>query len=79
LNRRHSRSSFRYSPGATPTPLLDRALRESQNTNTAPTALSGDAAVDFQRIGAEGPDHDHFKRSEPYASGQTSGFGLAGV
>ncbi|WP_169052347.1 hypothetical protein [Tabrizicola sp. YIM 78059] len=54
-------------------------MRESQNTKAATTAVPGDAAVDFQRIGAEGPDHDHFKRSDPDTRGQTSGFGLAGV
>jgi len=33
-------------------PLLDRALRESQNTNTAPIPVARDDAVEFQRIGA---------------------------
>ena len=35
-----------------PCMMCTGALRESQNTNTAPIALAGDDAVEFQRIGA---------------------------
>jgi len=63
-------------------PLLDRALRESQNTNTAPIALSVDDAVDFQRIGAFSArimTTSSALSPDPAATEGRAGFGLAGV
>jgi len=59
-------------------PLLDRALRESQNTNTAPIP-GGDDAVDFQRIGVH---HTRIMTTSSALSpcpGRDRIFGLAGV